>query len=365
MEAEQKEMTAAEMAAKENYPLNKGIGFPASSVQDGMKRLIAEGKVDEDGADAIYWLFQYAQEKGLGYEGCGAALGISGTTVFHLFHADYNASYAKMVQTILRFKKIEEERSKTKSLGFVKTWTAEQVFTVCDAALYDGMPAFIYGSSQTGKTTALEEYQKTHNHGTTKYVRMGVRWNKRRLVRKLAQACKCFSETAHGDQLEERIMRSVTDRMLLIVDEFHLALETTTDLAAKEIVEFIREIYDRTHCGLVVCGTKVAETGLESGRNMLLFDQLRRRGLVKLVLPDVPRKTDVNRFAREFSLPAPTGELFDTIKVLLKRYGLGMYVKYLRKADALARNAGEAVTWDHFKAVSDGYANLARIGNEY
>lgn len=365
MEEMQKEMTAAEMSASENYQMNRGIGFPASSVQDGMKRLIAENKVDEAGADAIYWLYQYAQEKGLGYEGCGAVVGISGTTVFHLFHADYNASYAKMVQTILRFKKIEEERAKTKSLGFVKTWTAEQVFSVCDNALYDGMPAFIYGSSQTGKTTALEEYQKTHNHGTTKYVRMGVRWNKRRLVRELAQACKCFSETAHGDQLEERIMKSVTDRMLLIVDEFHLAIETTTDLAAKEIVEFIREIYDRTHCGLVICGTKVAETGLESGRNMLLFDQLRRRGLVKLVLPDVPRRIDVNRFAREYSLAAPTGELFESIKLLLKRYGLGMYVKYLRKAEALARDANEELTWDHFKAVCAGYENLTRIGNEY
>ena len=32
---EQKEMTAAEMAASENYPVNKGIGYPASSVQEG------------------------------------------------------------------------------------------------------------------------------------------------------------------------------------------------------------------------------------------------------------------------------------------------------------------------------------------
>lgn len=361
----QKEMTAAEMAARENYPTNKGISYPASSVQDGLKRLIAEGKVDDDEADAIYWLYQFAQDKGLSYEGCGQMVGISGTTVFHLFHADYAASYGAVVQKILKFKKIEEERAKQKSIGFVKTWTSEQVFAVCESALYDGMPAFIYGSSQTGKTTALQEFQRTHNHGTTKYVRMGVRWNKRRLVRELAQACKCFSDSAHGEQLEERIFKSLNDRMLLIVDEFHLALETTTDLAAKEIVEFIREIYDRTGCGLVVCGTKVAETGLESGRNMLLFDQLRRRGLVKLVLPDVPKRADVNRFAREFSLAAPTGELFDGVKTILKRYGLGMYVKYLRKADALARDRGETMSWEHFKSVADGYAGLASLKSEY
>ena len=255
----EKEMTDAEMAAKDQVANEGGgINYPANRVQEHMKRLQEEGKVDASGADLIFWAYSYAREKGLSYTGVSGVLGVSGTAFWHLIRGDYSAKYDSMLEKLAKAKKLIEERSKGLSLGFVKTWTAEKIFEVCSAALYDGMPAFVYGSSQTGKTTALLEFQRTLNHGTTKYVRMGVRWSKRRVVRELARVCGCFCETAHSCDLEERIYATLNNRMLLIVDEFHLALETTTDLAAKEVVEFIREVYDRTGCGLVICGTKVA-----------------------------------------------------------------------------------------------------------
>ena len=364
-ESKQKELTAAEMAKGDVTPTeNQGINYPANKVQEGLKRLQAEDKIDAAGADLIFWLYSYIRENGFSYNGAAEKTGMSATVIYHLIHCDYQAKYDSVLDKIEKFKKIEEERGKSKSLGFVETSAAKDVFNVCKAALYDGMPAFIYGASQTGKTTALLEFQRTHNHGTTKYIRMGVRWSKRRVVRELARACKCFCETAHSVDLEERIYNTLTDRMLLIVDEFHLALETTTELAAKEVVEFFREVYDRTRCGLVICGTKVAETGLESGKNHLLFDQMRRRGLVKLVLPDVPKKADVNRIAKEFDLDAPTGDTYAGIQQILKRFGLGMFVKYLQKSYALAKAAKRELTWDDFAAVTNGYAALSQPKNE-
>ena len=361
MAEEKTEMTAAEMAETDEVTNEAGgINYPANRVQDNMKRIIAEGKVDAEGADLIFWAYSYARENGLSYNGVTAPFGISGTAFWNLIRGRYQAKYDSMVEKLAKAKKMIEERSKILSLGFVKTWTAEKIFEVCSAALYDGMPAFVYGSSQTGKTTALLEFQRTHNHGTTKYVRMGVRWSKRRVVRELARVCGCFCETAHSCDLEERIYSTLNNRMLLIVDEFHLALETTTDLAAKEVVEFIREVYDRTGCGLVICGTKVAEAGLETGKNRLLFDQLRRRGLVKLVLPDTPKKTDVNRIAKEFALEAPTGETYESIRGILTRFGLGMYVKFLQKSYAYAKSQHRPLSWDVFGEVANGYADLAR-----
>ena len=357
----EKEMTDAEMAAKDQVANEGGgINYPANRVQEHMKRLQEEGKVDASGADLIFWAYSYAREKGLSYTGVSGVLGVSGTAFWHLIRGDYSAKYDSMIEKLTKAKKMIEERSKGLSLGFVKTWAAEKIFEVCSAALYDGMPAFVYGSSQTGKTTALLEFQRTHNHGTTKYVRMGVRWSKRRVVRELARVCGCFCETAHSCDLEERIYATLNNRILLIVDEFHLALETTTDLAAKEVVEFIREVYDRTGCGLVICGTKVAEAGLETGKNRLLFDQLRRRGLVKLVLPDMPKKTDVNRFAKEFSLEAPAGETYEFIRGILQRFGLGMFVKYLQKSYAYAKSQKRPLSWDVFTEVANGYADLAK-----
>ena len=366
MKEPNKEMTAAEMAKGDVTPAeNQGINYPANKVQEGLKRLQAEDKIDAAGADLIFWLYSYIRENGFSYAGAGEKTGMSATVIYHLIHCDYAAKYDSVLEKIAKFKKIEEERGKALSLGFVETTAAKQVFEVCKAALYDGLPAFIYGASQTGKTTALIEFQRTHNHGTTKYIRLGVRWTKRRVVRDLALACKCFNDHAPSCELEERICRTLTNRMLLIVDEFHLALETTTDLAAKEIVEYFREIYDRTGVGLVICGTKVAEAGLESGKNHLLFDQMRRRGLVKLVLPDVPKKSDVNKIAKEFNLDAPTGETYTGIQRILKRFGLGMFVKYLQKSYALAQDEKRSLTWKDFEAVSNGYAALSQPKNEY
>lgn len=356
-------MTEEQMAARDRQLTPLGVNYPASAVQDNMRRLIAEGKIDQAGADAIFWLYSYSQEYGLSYGGIKEKTGIS--AAFALFHGNYQAEYGSMVKKIAAFKALTEKRNKEHALGFVKTWTAKQIFDVCDAALYDGMPAYIFGASQTGKTTALLEYQRTHNHGTTKYIRMGVRWSKRRLVREIARACKCFCETAHTVDLEERIAKTLNNRMLLIIDEFHLAIETTTDLAAKEVVEYVREIYDLTRCGLVICGTKVAETGLESGKNALLFDQMRRRGLVKLVLPDVPKIADVNLIAHEFGLPRPEGKMLEDVKAILRRFGLGEYVKFLQKAYATANASKLDLTWDLFAGVANGYARLAVAKNDY
>lgn len=364
--SEQKEMTLEEIAKNESAPSNDGsLNWPSHKVQEGLKRLQSEGAVDEKGADLIFWLYSYSCEMGLGYAALAKKTGFSVTTLYHLIHCDYAAKYDSLISKIAKFKEIEEQRAKAKSLGFVKTTTAQQIFEACDAALYDGMPAFIYGASQSGKTTALLEYQRTHNHGTTKYIRLGVRWSKKRVVRELAKACKNFSERADSAELEERINKTLTNRMLLIVDEFHLALETTTELAAKEIVEYFREVFDRTGVGLVICGTKVAETGLESGKNALLFDQMRRRGLVKLVLPDVPKKADVNRLAKEFGLEPPTGETYEGIKRILKRFGLGMFVKFLQKSSSVAIVEKRMLTWNDFEGVTNGYADLSNPKNEY
>ena len=272
-----------------------------------------------------------------------------------------------MVKRILAFKKLELERGKVKSVGFVETSTAKRVFATCDAALFDGMPAFIYGASQTGKTTALLEYQRTHNHGTTKYVRMGVRWTKQRLVREVARVCSVFSERAKTIELEERITRALTSRNLLIIDEFHLAMETTTALAEKEVIEYIREIFDRTGCGIVMCATKVGEQDFEQGANKMLFDQFRRRGIVKTVLPDVPKVADINKIAKCFELDAPLGETLAQIKMMIKSRGINQYIKFLQKSAQVATESKGrlAMSWDLFNEVAEGYARLAYAKNEY
>jgi hypothetical protein len=111
--------------------------------------------------------------------------------------------------------------------------------------------------------------------------------------------------------------------------------------------------------------TKVGLAGLESGKNQLLFDQLRRRGVVKVVLPDAPPVRDINTIARAFDLPLPTGETLGNIKHLIKTRGLGVFIKYLQKAYAVAKKAKEDITWDVYTKVVNGYLALGAMKTEY
>ncbi len=345
--------------------IEPGIQIPAHKMRMGLDRLIEEGKLNQDGADAVFWLYSYAQDKNMTLKGLGEKIGYNASAVHSILNCKYGARLDNVVSAINAFRRKEEAAAKNKAIGFVETETWRTISTACLSALKDGMPAFIYGASQLGKTTCLLEFQRTHNHGTTKYIRLGTGWTKARFVRELARVCRCFARDQRTGDLEDRIFGALNDRMLLIVDEFHLAIETTTDKASKEIVEFIREVFDRTGAGLVLSSTKVGLEGLENGRNRMLFDQLRRRGIVKVILPDVVKVKDVNTFARAFELPLPAGETLAGVKRLLKIRGLGVFIKYLQKAYQLAKAGKTDLTWEIFERVNEGYEALANPGNDY
>lgn len=362
----EQEKTDAELSASDNQQTVYGVQMPANKVREAIELAKNTGKINDEEGELIYWLYNYGQDKKLPYSAIGDKIGLSGTTVHQIFHGKYAAANWKPVMKAIRsFQRVEIEELKKKNIGFVETETAKTIFLACQAALNDGMPAFIYGASQIGKTTALLEFQRLNNHGKTKYIRMGSSWSKPRFVREFARSCNCFSNRATTAELEDKIIASLNRYNLVIVDEFHLALETTTDNESKRILEYIREVFDRTQCGLVMAATKVGLSGLENGRNQMLFDQLRRRGVVKVVLPDVPKLKDINAIARSFDLPAPAGETLANVKLLLKGRGLNVFIKYLQKAYALAKEEKKTLDWAMFESVNDGYATLAVSRNDY
>ena len=346
----------------------KPMGAPVRTdeqVRAVITQLINLRKIDEEQGELIFWLHGFGQDKKLSDANLSEMMKVSQAAVSQIMSGKYAAeNWTPMMDRIQALKDVEDEEMKKVDLGFVTTYTAKTIFSACESAMTDGMPAFIFGVSQIGKTTALEEFQRTHNHGRTKYLRLGSRWTKPRLVRELARACKARSLKAKKSwELEETIYGSLNRYNLLIIDEFHLAMETVNEATSREIVEFIREVYDRTRCGLVLSATKVGIQDLEEGRNAMLFDQLRRRGVVKVVLPDVPPLKDINAIAKSFALELQKGDILTKVKQLLKTRGLGVFVKYLQKAHSLA--GSEPLTWDRFFYVNDGYAALADMKNEY
>ena len=374
--SENTSITAAVEAApgeRHSAVIQRGISMAAHQVRAAITQAVARGQLSEEDGEEVFWLYSYAQEYHLKEADLAAKMGAyDKNTLYQVFRGSYGvqkdgkySSWANIIKAIRSFKAVEVEEMKKKNIGIIETEVKKTVFQACTAALNDGMPAFIYGASQIGKTTALQEFQRQHNHGRTVYLRMGSGWTRARLVRELAlkfgngvKATKCWA-------LEDAIFGSLTRYNLLIIDEFHLALETTSEQSSKAIMEFVREVFDRTGCGLVMSATKVGLSGLEGGKNQMLFDQLRRRGVVRVVLPDAPPVRDINTIARSFDLALPTGEVLAGIKRLIKERGLGVYVKYLQKAYALAKAKKEPLTWEGYAKTVNGYLKLSEMKSEY
>src|SRR5581483_7623837 len=189
-------------------------------------------------------------------------------------------------------KKLIESRRVVNKLGFIETSLTRKIFSVCEAALTYQKIVQIFGDSQIGKTEALEEYARQNNHGQTIYVRVPEGGGLNYFMASLADRLG-FSSQQKIPELRARAIASFDSRMLLIVDEIHNIFSTGTNLTHFRVPEFIREIYDRTKCGVVISGTNVFEAKLAKAAGKKLFDQFQRRSLCKLQLPNIPTDDDL------------------------------------------------------------------------
>ena len=370
----QPELPTVEAAPGEKHSaiISRGISMPAHQVREAIKQAVIRGQLSEQDGEEVFWLYSYAQEYHLKEADLAAKMGAyDKNTLYQVFRGIYGvykdgraSSWAGIIKAIKAFKAIEIEEMKKKNIGIIHTEVRETVYDCCDAALNDGWPVFIYGASQIGKTTALMAYQREHNHGRTIYIRLDSGWTRTRFVRELAlilnngvKATKCWA-------LEDAIHRSLNRYNLLIVDEFHLAFTTLRRDRVAELLEFIRGIHDRTGCGVVMCATKVGLEAIERSDNRLTFEQFTKRGVVKAILPDYPPIRDINEVARSFDLPLPSGQTLRDIKDLIKTRGLGVFIKYLQKSYAMARQGKKTLTWEIFWSTANGYLALAHMEQE-
>ena len=98
--------------------------------------------------------------------------------------------------------------------------------------------------------------------------------------------------------------------------------------------------------------------------NRMTFEQFTKRGVVKAVLPDLPPTKDLNKIAKTFGLPLPTGETLKNVKSLVKSRGLGVYIKFMQKAYAFTRQKKLPLTWEAFGETANTYLKLSYMKTE-
>jgi DNA transposition AAA+ family ATPase len=320
----------------------------------------ATASLPDDQRSAIRWMHNHCAELDLDLDQAAEKIRYDKSNLWRVFHGKYEGNLTKVVKEITEYRRLYEIRNQGAKLAYIETALSKKIARVCDAALEFQRIAFIIGDSQIGKTTALEQYTKDHNHGSTVMIRMPTGGTITHFLFNLATALR-ISPTQSEKHLTTRIMAAFDDRMLLIVDEAHQSCYAKSERAGTRSIEFIRELHDTRKCGVVISATRVFDHEMEQGRFSSILTQIKRRRVCKLMLPDSPTAADLNTFAAAYGLPPATGEYLDLQTQTIRSEALGMWLTLLRMAAKLSARKNQPITWEYVQKAHNGLKSLETL----
>lgn len=342
------------VATREDSSVNNNPGRRYNIGTDRVNK--ATEALPDDQRSALRWLHNYLAEQNMSTHDVAPFLKrngkpYDGNTIYQALIGTRDSSLKNVAEAIAAFRQLEEERVSITRAPFIETSLTKKIFAVCKKALHRQRVCFIFGEIQIGKTAALEEYTRRNNHGQTVMVRMPAGGKFRAFLEEVAISLR-ISPQQSPNEIRRRVVRSFDSRMVLIVDEMHQIF--ITDKMAVQTIEFIREIFDRTKCGLVLCGTKAFEAELLAGKHKRLLRQLDLRSIRKLHLPDRPSNPDLEKFAAHYGLSPAKGEALTIQTEVIQVDGLGCWCSLLEDAAVEAAESRRRVTWDDvLQAASD------------
>lgn len=327
-----------------------GVNRSTDQVAQAMRIYVDSGRISSDDHATLVWFFHHCKtERGYtSFDDFGKLIEYSGSTVSRLFGGKYVGDVGEAVKKVAAYRHLNAERRKMAGDVFVETSIWESVKNVCDLAITHNRPVRIVGVSQIGKTMGLEEYRRRAKC-TVFYCRVPAAPTFRNFQESLANACG-LPTSLRSEEIRMRVPKALSEQTLLVVDELHeLALSAGRSTAMK-CMEWLREVWDVSRCGLVVCGTQSMEDDLINGAAMRgWLDQFDQRCIRKLVLPKRLPASDVALTAEAYGFPPPR----KSEENLLASLRMNRLCTCFKLASTLAKNRGKRggdahPTWDDF-----------------
>ena len=322
---------------------NQTVTINPASVRHVYRTKLTDGKVTTEQVDAVVWLAEVAVDDRLTMGALAELSGIDAGTISKLFSGSYPAQLHSISRRILAYRALHEQRQKVGDAFFVPTSLSSRINTVCDSARVYSMIIPIWGDSQTGKTMALKEYARTHNHGQTVYVRMPTNGNFTEFLRRIARALGITSRGSNA-VLTDSVIHAFHANKLLIIDEVHqcfLSGSRDRQTVRLKTLEYLRELWDESGCGMVLCGTNLFRDEVTEGKCAEWLQQLLGRTLTVLQLPAMLPRHDLDAIAAAYKLP-PADESQHKLRCdIVARRGLKAYITYIRAGIYAANNRKE------------------------
>ena len=318
------------------------INQSADKVAIALNKLVEAGEITDQDKSLIQWFHKRTKDAGMSLTEAGSLIRYNSATVSRLFNGTYEGNLTNVLKAIKTYKHLEDERSAMTQDEFVETSIWNTVRLNCLLAFRRHAPVRIVGVSQIGKTSALLEY-KRRSEWRCIYVRIPSAPSFRTVVEAVADA---VGVTIHSnvDALRKRVIAALDENTLLIIDELHELAISSSKAVAMKSMEWIREIYDRTQCGLDVCGTRTMEDDLMHGKIAGWLDQFNQRCIKVSELPVRLPDSDFDKTFLAYDFPAPDG---DTL-AMIRSMRMNRLTTCLKMASDVANEKQLARTLDLF-----------------
>jgi DNA transposition AAA+ family ATPase len=316
---------------------------------------VAQNTADlpEAARELLRWFHGWAIGHALSMREAAQKIEVNPSTVFRVFKGQYASpadgsriTPAKMLTAIRALRKDEERRSGMSRVDFVATPTAKKVWWACDLARASRRIVMLVGRSQTGKTSAALAYQRKEGEGTVRYVRVSASGTGAELWRDLAFACAVSADGA-STKVKARVLGAIDQHTFLLVDEIHLFTYAYRRKPKYDCLEILREVHDKTGCGMVLIGTNVFRHAVESGEGREKLEQLAWRGVYPVQLPDDPTPEDLAAIYASYGLSEPKGDTKKLMGDIARERHLTYVTEILRLGARISSQHKTPMTWEH------------------
>lgn len=323
----------------------------ADQVRQSCRPYVDAGRISDEGLESIVRLFTLGKGRGYSFDQTGGLVDYSGATISRLFAGKYEGALDKVVKQIDSYLELEAERAKMRSDRFIENSIWTRVNNLCNFALMRNAIVRLVGPSQIGKTYCLKEYMRRSSRQVC-YVRIPAAPTMKLAVDAFAAAVGVNS-SLRADDARLRVARAVGRNTLLIVDELHELVMSAGKGTAMKVVEWIREIWDNSGCGMVLCGTSSMEDDLINDAKMKgWLVQIDHRCQRVVNLPQRLPLEDIVLAAEAYGISGPT----DCVDALLSTIRMNRLTSCLALTASWCagnnkRRERHPLDWDSFRRV--------------
>ncbi len=300
--------------------------------------------LDKDTQEELTWFHQHILDDKIGWKEAAQAIDYDNSTLHRVLKGNYEGNWANILKAIRSYRRIQQERRTIQKQEFIENSVTKLTFAALDYAVANNSITMIVGESRMGKTTSALVWKERNNHGRSVYVVAPAYGGTRALMMDIAAAVGVNRNQSIG-QMHQAILRAFNKNRILIVDEAHRLLPNDRRINPVNL-EILRDLHDRSGCGLALLATQRFDVELKKSEYM--FEQLLGRIGMPVRLPRKLKEADIAPLLRQY-VSRPSARTMEAAMQVANELGrLGILVETLKVASRIAAKSGDHVNEGHF-----------------